>query len=932
MGDIVKLALRLFIFALVASVLLAVTNEVTKGPIEQQKLASKMAALNTVLPGCEYEQIEYEGISDDSALDEIFIGKNADGSIKGYALTANPQGYGGEIPITLGVSEGGYVTQVYVGSLQETQGLGSRVGDDAFKEQFIAIAADPDTLRNDVDTIAGATISSSAFVNAVQEMLTYTKGTLGIEPHAGDKDAILAEAAAINGGDEGEDAPVETTTNTYDVTGFAPFKVDVTVDSNGKIVSVSVPENNETPGFGADLIADQSVFDALVGQDIATAQIDVKSGATLTSNAINDALKQAASAGESGEGSTKAYDVTGFAPFKVEIALDDAGKIVSVSVPENNETPGFGADLIADQSVFDALVGQDIATAQIDVKGGVTLTSNAINDALKQAAADLGGAEAAPAVAGDPYTVKGMNKFTLYVEVKDGSKIASVSAPNNSETPGFGADMLTDEALSALVGEDLATAHVDVKSGVTLTSDAINAALKQAAIANGVAVAAEPTVEATAEPAAVPTVAENAAVELTMYDVTGFAPFKVGIAVDENGKIVSVSVPENNETPGFGADLIADQSVFDALVGQDIATAKIDVKSGVTLTSNAINDALGQAAIANGVTVAAEPTVEATAEPAVTENVAVEPTVAEPTVEPTVAENAAVEPTMYDVTGFAPFKVEIAVDGNGKIVSVSVPENSETPGFGADLIADQSVFDALVGQDIATAKIDVKSGVTLTSNAINDALKQAAAQFGGEATRDESAADGVAVGTYDVTGFAPFKVEIAVDGNGKIVSVSVPENNETPGFGADLIADQSVFDALVGQDIATAKIDVKSGVTLTSNAINDALKQAAAQFGGEATRDESAADGVAVGTYDVTGFAPFKVEIAVDGNGKIVSVSVPENNETPGFGADLIADQSVFDALVGQDIATAKIDVKSGVTLTSNAINDALGQAAKEVQ
>ena len=821
MGDIVKLALRLFIFALVASVLLAVTNEVTKGPIEQQKLASKMAALNTVLPGCEYEQIEYEGISDDSALDEIFIGKNADGSIKGYALTANPQGYGGEIPITLGVSEGGYVTQVYVGSLQETQGLGSRVGDDAFKEQFIAIAADPDTLRNDVDTIAGATISSSAFVNAVQEMLTYTKGTLGIEPHAGDKDAILAEAAAINGGDEGEDAPVETTTNTYDVTGFAAFKVDVTVDSNGKIVSVSVPENNETPGFGADLIADQSVFDALVGQDIATAQIDVKSGVTLTSNAINDALKQAASAGESGEGSAKAYDVTGFAPFKVEIALDDAGKIVSVSVPENNETPGFGADLIGDQSVFDALVGQDIATAQIDVKSGATLTSNAINDALKQAAADLGGAEAAPAVAGDPYTVKGMNKFTLYVEVKDGGKIASVSAPNNSETSGFGADMLTDEALSALVGEDLATAHVDVKSGVTLTSDAINAALKQAAIANGVAVAAEPTVEATAEPtaepAAVPTVAENAAVEPTMYDVTGFAPFKVGIAVDENGKIVSVSVPENSETPGLGADLIADQSIFDALVGQDIATAQIDVKSGVTLTSDAINAALKQAAIANGVTVVAEPTVEATAEP----------TVAEPAAEPTVAENAAVEPTMYDVTGFAPFKVEIAVDGNGKIVSVSVPENSETPGLGADLIANQSIFDALVGQDIATAQIDVKSGVTLTSNAINDALRQAAAQFGGEATRDESAADGVAIGTYDVTGFAPFKVEIAVDGNGKIVSVSVPENNETPGFGADLIADQSVFDALAGQDIATAKIDVKSGVTLTSNAINDALGQAA---------------------------------------------------------------------------------------------------------
>ena len=898
MGDIVKLALRLFIFALVASVLLAVTNEVTKGPIEQQKLASKMAALNTVLPGCEYEQIEYEGISDDSALDEIFIGKNADGSIKGYALTANPQGYGGEIPITLGVSEGGYVTQVYVGSLQETQGLGSRVGDDAFKEQFIAIAADPDTLRNDVDTIAGATISSSAFVNAVQEMLTYTKGTLGIEPHAGDKDAILAEAAAINGGDEGEDAPVETTTNTYDVTGFAPFKVDVTVDSNGKIVSVSVPENNETPGFGADLIADQSVFDALVGQDIATAQIDVKSGATLTSNAINDALKQAASAGESGEGSAKAYDVTGFAPFKVEIALDDAGKIVSVSVPENNETPGFGADLIADQSVFDALVGQDIATAQIDVKSGATLTSNAINDALKQAAsAGESGEGSAKA-----YDVTGFAPFKVEIALDDAGKIVSVSVPENNETPGFGADLIADQSVfDALVGQDIATAQIDVKGGVTLTSNAINDALKQAAADLGGAETA-------------PAVAGDP------YTVKGMNKFTLYIEVKDGGKIASVSAPNNSETPGFGADMLTDEALS-ALVGEDLATAHVDVKSGVTLTSDAINAALKQAAIANGVAVAAEPTAEPTVE-----------ATAEPAAVPTVAENAAVELTMYDVTGFAPFKVEIAVDGNGKIVSVTVPENSETPGFGADLIADQSIFDALVGQDIATAKIDVKSGVTLTSNAINDALKQAAAQFGGEATRDESAADGVAVGTYDVTGFAPFKVGIAVDENGKIVSVSVPENSETPGFGADLIADQSVFDALVGQDIATAKIDVKSGVTLTSNAINDALKQAAAQFGGEATLDEAATSNVAIGTYDVTGIAPFKVEIAVDGNGKILSVSVPEHNETANFGADLIADQSIFDALVGQDIATAKIDVKSGVTLTSNAINDALGQAAKEVQ
>ena len=84
--------------------------------------------------------------------------------------------------------------------------------------------------------------------------------------------------------------------------------------------------------------------------------------------------------------------------------------------------------------------------------------------------------------------------------------------------------------------------------------------------------------------------------------------------------------------------------------------------------------------------------------------------------------------------------------------------------------------------------------------------------------------------------------------------------------------------------------------------------------------------------YEVTGFQPFKVTIETDAEGKIVSVTVPENNETPGLGADLIADAAVFEALNGQDIQAAQIDVKAGVTLTSNAINDALAQAAKEAE
>ena len=39
-----------------------------------------------------------------------------------------------------------------------------------------------------------------------------------------------------------------------------------------------------------------------------------------------------------------------------------------------------------------------------------------------------------------------------------------------------------------------------------------------------------------------------------------------------------------------------------------------------------------------------------------------------------------------------------------------------------------------------------------------------------------------------------------------------------------------------------------------------------------------------------------------------------------------------FDSLIGQDIATAEFDVVSGATMTSNAINEALAQAAEGVQ
>ena len=711
MNKILKLGFRLFLFSLIAAAALAVTNEITKGPIAEQKLAAKLTALKTVLPECEYEQIEFEGLAEDSELDEIFIGKDSSGAVCGYALTASPQGYGGEIPITMGISSEGYVTQVYVGALQETAGLGSRVGDEPFKSQFVGIAADPSTLRNDVDKISGASVSSGAFLNASEQILAYAKETLGIEPHAGDKEEILARAGDINksetASDKSETEKISTASDTriYDVTGFQPFKVQIELDDQNHIVSVSVPEHNETPGLGADLISDETVFTDLIGKSISEARIDIKSGVTLTSNAINDALRQASEGnkadGHSSDGGVLTFDVTGFQPFKVAVSLDSGNRITGVSVPEHNETPGLGAALIEDSTVFDNLVGLSIGDAQIDVRSGVTLTSNAINDALKQAAEAVNNSDSKTKLpSGDPYTVKGMNKFTVYLEIEDG-KIKSITVPENNETPGLGAGLLTEDALTAYIGKDLASVDIDAKAGVTLTINALKDALEQAAIVNGIHRERTDDIEKdehSEESIPVASRDENQSAFTKVYDVTGFQPFRIQIDLDEAGKILSVSVPEHAETPGLGAELIADTSVFERLRGINISEAQIDVKTGVTLTSNAINQALKNAANDAG------------------------------TSETGASEHSASRE--FTVTGFQPFTVRIEWNDENKLTGITIPENNETPGLGADLIADTSIFDALIGSDITEAAIDVKSGVTLTSNAINDALKQAAGEAG----------------------------------------------------------------------------------------------------------------------------------------------------------------------------------------------------------
>ena len=85
-------------------------------------------------------------------------------------------GYSGRIELMVGIDENGAVRNIEVVSHLETPGLGSKIKDQDFIEQFIGKTADDFDMRvtndgGEVDGISGATISSRAFCEAVQQAL-----------------------------------------------------------------------------------------------------------------------------------------------------------------------------------------------------------------------------------------------------------------------------------------------------------------------------------------------------------------------------------------------------------------------------------------------------------------------------------------------------------------------------------------------------------------------------------------------------------------------------------------------------------------------------------------------------------------------------------------------------------------------------------------
>ena len=173
-------ALILFLIATFVTFALAGANELTKGTIAAQAKIDQDNARIEVFPGAiSFEDLSTEFITAQTPeIHSLFKVLDGDGKMSGLVAVSAARGYSGDVEIMAGISLDGKLTGIKVISDNETPGLGKKVRDKPFTNRFINkkpgllfSLKKEDSNANLVDSVTGATISSTAMVNAANAAL-----------------------------------------------------------------------------------------------------------------------------------------------------------------------------------------------------------------------------------------------------------------------------------------------------------------------------------------------------------------------------------------------------------------------------------------------------------------------------------------------------------------------------------------------------------------------------------------------------------------------------------------------------------------------------------------------------------------------------------------------------------------------------------------
>lgn len=177
MKSLVWMALSLFLVCLITAGLLSRVYTLTKSQIESQTRKNILMRLSQVLP----DAVNFQEVIKDT----VWIGWDKNNQQVGIVFRIGPQGYGGPIPILVGLGVDQTIKRIYIGSaaegLKETAGLGAQIQTSQFIDQFAHKTPQELKLIRDggeIQAITGATISSRAVVDGTRQGIEQYKHLL----------------------------------------------------------------------------------------------------------------------------------------------------------------------------------------------------------------------------------------------------------------------------------------------------------------------------------------------------------------------------------------------------------------------------------------------------------------------------------------------------------------------------------------------------------------------------------------------------------------------------------------------------------------------------------------------------------------------------------------------------------------------------------
>jgi len=170
------------LFACISGGVLSLVYLFSAPLIEANMLEEERRSIFNVVPGIDsYEERMEGGV-------KFFECRDESGVLVGYALPAQGNGYQGVIKLMVGLTPDLLeITGISVLEQVETPGLGGRINEQVFQEQFRGIKTEPAVgyVKNqvpdketDIQAVTGATISSRSVVMIINRNITKFRGVL----------------------------------------------------------------------------------------------------------------------------------------------------------------------------------------------------------------------------------------------------------------------------------------------------------------------------------------------------------------------------------------------------------------------------------------------------------------------------------------------------------------------------------------------------------------------------------------------------------------------------------------------------------------------------------------------------------------------------------------------------------------------------------